>query len=229
MSRRRASCHLNRLVLLVCCICAVGAGEACVYDASDRCSPSQVMQDGFCVCAAGSGLDARTNTCAPCGEHQVVVGTVCACASDYALDAATGACVFNRPGLGDACGAGAPCSHAENPACHVPAGGTGYCTTEACTSDADCGGAYRCDLVASPPYCRRPTLGEGQVCTSDADCAGNEATWCAISSPRMCAMRDCTLGSTNECFVGEICCDMSRFVSFGVPSTLCTPPASCPN
>jgi hypothetical protein len=204
--------------------------SACVYDGSDRCSPSQSLSAGVCVCAPGFGFDAGAGACVVCGDHQQVVSGVCACVSGWVLDATTRQCVPDFPGLGAACTASTACTHAEFPTCHQQGGGSGYCTTEGCTGDPDCHAGYKCDLVASPAYCRRPTLGEGTTCTSDDDCASFEATWCAIGiTPRACAQRDCTLGASDQCFVGEICCDMAAYAAFGVPATLCTPPTACPS
>lgn len=218
------------LALALCGLAVLGVAAGCVYDGSDRCSANQVFTDGTCVCASGFGFDAGAGACVVCGEHEEVVSGVCTCTSGWVRDAASKQCVPDFPGLGDACAATTACTYAEFPACHVPASGKGYCTTEACASDDDCRGGYRCDLTGATSYCRRPTIGEGTTCTSDADCASFEAVWCAIGvTPRACAQRDCTLDSTADCFVGEICCDMAAYAAFGVPATLCTPPTACPS
>jgi len=171
--------------------------SACVYDASDRCGPNQVMyEDLRCVCDAKSAPDA-TGACQPVPEAPM--------------------------GLGAACDATTPCADAEFKHCEAGADGSGYCTKADCAGAEDCTGGYACDVSVTPSVCRRPPAGLGMSCTADADCAGTEATYCDTFVTHTCLVQGCNLTQDN-CFIGFECCDLS---SFGIAQPLCIAAGSC--
>jgi hypothetical protein len=157
--------------------------SACVYDASDRCGPNQVMyEDLRCVCDANS------------------------------TPTATGECEPAIKGQGAPCDATNPtsCSDPEFNYCQAGANGSGYCTKTGCASTDDCSNGYACDLAVTPSVCRRPPVGLSMSCTSDADCAGTEATYCDTFQTHSCLVQGCSVAPDN-CFTGWDCCDLSAF------------------
>jgi hypothetical protein len=193
--------------------------SACVYDASDRCGPNQVMYENQrCVCDEHS---ARTETgCVLCGTDEVPGATGCACKPGYSKPEPSGVCVL---GLGTPCDASTPCSDAKFDHCEAVADDTGYCTDTGCSSSADCTGGYACDAEVTPSVCRRPPLGSGMSCTSAADCAGTEATYCDAFKTHSCLVEGCSL-TPDDCFSGTECCDLS---AFGVPEPVCVAQGGC--
>lgn len=192
---------------------------ACVYDPDDRCGPDKTSIDNDrCVC--DEGLVPSDDGCVPCGENEEpnVVGE-CVCVDGYARTAATDLCEPIPMTLGADCDTDdAPCEEPFS-LCHVTEGTAGYCT-EACSSDADCDGGYRCHLEGGSGYCRRRPLGYGESCQSDDDCAGGEATYCEVIRTNQCLV-PCEAGKTDVCFEGEVCCN---FVIF---NPVCVPTANC--
>jgi hypothetical protein len=163
---------------------------ACV-DSDDRCGPQRE-------------LDATTDVC------------VC---KPGTVDQGTGDCVEVAPeetGLGDACAESNPCTDPKFPECHTLDDGTGYCTKNDCTSNADCGGDYRCALEETPPYCHAPPTGQGTACESDDDCKDFEATFCSVGNPAgvVCLVRDCV--DDSSCSPGYTCFDIGLIMP-GLP------------
>jgi len=192
--------------------------SACVYDASDRCGPHQVMyQDLRCVCDAHSAPTATG--CVPCGADEVPGATGCVCKPGYSKQDAAAACEPTPMGLGTACDASTPCTDPEFMHCEG-ADGHAYCTNTGCASSADCTGGYACDVSVTPSVCRRPPLGLSMSCSSQADCAGTEATFCDTFMSHTCLVQGCSL-APDDCFAGWQCCD------FGLPQPLCVPQGAC--
>lgn len=199
------------------CVCA--KGHASTPTGCVLCQANEEAGPAGCVCKVGFGRANPTAACAPCGESEIVGATgACECAPGFAKAAANAPCAAAPAGQGTSCdAASAPCTDATHNYCHVTPGTTGYCTTQACTSDAECTGGYLCDLKATPSYCRRPPIGFGKSCTSDADCAGTEATYCDLFVTQSCLVSGCSLTPDN-CFSGTECCDLS---AFGIAQPLC--------
>ena len=196
--------------------------SACVYDASDRCGPHQVMyKDQSCVCDASSAPTATG--CVVCSADEVPGATGCTCKPGYSRPQADAACELAPIGLGAPCDANTPCADAEFDNCETGADGKGYCTDTGCSSSADCSGGYACDTQPSPSVCRRPPLGLGMSCTANADCADTEATYCDSFQSHSCLVQGCSL-SLDDCFSGWECCDLS---AFGVPQPLCVAQGAC--
>jgi hypothetical protein len=196
--------------------------SACVYDASDRCGPNQVMyEDLRCVCDAHSAPTATG--CELCGADEVPSAAGCACKDGYARPDAAGECKPVPMGLGATCDLAAPNCDAEFSHCEAGADGSGYCTSTGCTSADDCTGGYACDATVTPSVCRRPPVGLGKSCASAADCAGTEATYCDTFQTQSCQVEGCSL-APNNCFSGFECCDLS---AFHVPQPLCVPQGAC--
>lgn len=209
---------------------AIGAG--CLYDAAKRCGDGATLNASeVCVCAPGhvpvyrdiNILQPSTPTekppfssCRPCGEHEVPSGDQCACAVGY-VRKATGCEPSN---LGATCAADADCASGDATYCQLPAG---YCTSKGCAGNADCNTAadYACATTATPPYCKRPPVGQGGACTMlgpDPACA-TEAPICVLGG---CAPMGCK--TDGDCSPSRHCCDFTKFGQPGV--TLCL--GSCP-
>jgi hypothetical protein len=220
---RGCSTRSRKGALLLLTLGALVAG-ACVYDADDRCSPGQVLlTDSSCGCAPGSAFTPQG--CVPCAENEVAGPNGCICAEGLSRPTPDAACQAPPQELGVACDTqSAPCTSPTYDHCQIVSGSSGYCTTSGCSSSAECQGGYACDTAASPPFCRRPPLGAGNPCESPADCAGTEATWCDTFMTHTCLVQGCSV-SAQDCFVGEECCDLSRF---GLPAPLCLPQGACP-
>jgi hypothetical protein len=193
----------------------------CLYDAEDRCSPGQVLQDDIlCLCGEGSVLG--ETGCTPCGENEVAGGSACVCAPGFSRATADAPCSVTPSALGAACDtASMPCSDEVYGVCQPADGSAGYCT-EACTSSDDCEGGYACDTVATPPYCRRPPSGAGRACATNADCADAEASLCEAFMLHECVVV-CDVAAP-DCFPGTQCCD---FTGFGAPAPFCLPRGAC--
>ena len=198
--------------------------SACVYDASDRCGPNQVMyKDLRCICDEQSAPNATNTGCEVCSGDEVPSATGCVCKPGYARPDAAGECELVPTGLGAACDVTAPCCDAEFSHCEAGTDGSGYCTSTGCTSADECTGGYACDATVTPSVCRRPPVGLGTSCASAADCAGTEATYCDTFKTHSCQVEGCSL-APNDCFSGFECCDLS---AFNVPQPLCVAQGEC--
>jgi hypothetical protein len=199
----------------------LGASQAgCVYDADEPCGEDLVVygDNARCVCPEGT---AYTPTgCVACGEHEVPTEAGCSCEEGYSRPTADAACEETPSGLGADCDPAAPACEAPYDHCEPTSDG-GYCTTEDCTTNADCEGGYACN---EDSVCQRPPLGLGAACTGHADCAGTEATYCDTFVTNTCQVQGCQL-DPNDCFSGFDCCDLS---GFGLPA-LCVATGMCPS
>ena len=209
-------------------------GGACLYHASERCGPGEVLNEGdICVCAPGNVPVYRPITvlmpvsataprpfteCTPCGANQVIAGDKCVCGPGFVQGAA--GCVTSN--LGATCAADADCAAGDQTYCSLPAG---YCTKSGCATSADCNtdADYGCATTATPPYCRRPPLGQGVACTA---AQGDPA--CTSEAP-LCVLGGCVAPpgcqTDSDCSPRRKCCD---FTHLGQPGlTLCMAGA-CP-
>lgn len=195
-------------------------GTGCLVDPDQRCGPDLVdLGDGVCGCAEGEILDVDARACIRCGPHEVATGDACSCIEGYARDDA-GVCAEVPPGLGAPCTTAADCVDAAYPVCQAD---DGYCT-EACTTDDDCTGAFRCQLDGSPPFCQQPPTGLGTACEVAEDCEGLEADYCDSFFTGECLVSGCNL-ENDDCFVGLSCCDLSVF---GLDEPICVEEGTCP-
>lgn len=205
------------------CVCATGyaaTATGCVL-----CGANEEIGATGCVCKAGYGRAAATAACTACGQNEVTGASgACECATGFSRASATSVCEAAAAAMGVACDASSsPCTDTTFNHCHVVSGTSGYCTKQGCTTAADCGGGYMCDLTAAPSYCRRPPVGAGKDCTNDADCAGTEATYCNAYQTKKCQVQGCTL-APNNCFTGTVCCD---YTAFGVAQYQCVAEGTC--
>ena len=201
----------------------VGA-SSCLYHASDRCDPGQIYnaQYGLCQCDNSIGLVTDLHGCVACGEHQVVKADACQCEDNFELVGTV--CMPTTRGL--ACTADKDCADAKYNTCHMLSDGGGYCTNTGCQADTDCDGGYACNASTDPAYCERPPTGDGQPCQSDMDCQGTEATFCESFKTKVCYVQGCSL-TTNDCFGGKECCDLTG-PSLGLfKTTICVVAGSC--
>lgn len=192
----------------------------CVYDPDDRCSPGQVVVEHD-RCACEPGLVAIDGVCQPCPENELEENGVCVCVEGYTRPAEGSECVSATPGLGVACEDAADCATEPFTHCQADAAGD-YCTATGCAGSAECPGGYACETDASPPYCKRPPVGQSAPCASQDDCAGYEATFC-VPQGNVCLVQGCGADGV-ECFEGWICCDLTVF---GFPM-VCVPEGECP-
>jgi hypothetical protein len=192
----------------------------CVYDSSDRCGPHQKdFKDDRCTCE--DGYVPGDEGCVPCGDNERDSNGECVCVDGYARPSDGEACRLIPKDLGAECDAdSAPCADEDYPLCHSVSGSAGYCTN-ACTSDDDCTGGYKCHLDGADGFCRRPPLGFGDSCKSDDDCAEGEATFCEKIQSHLCIV-PCSAGHTDGCFEGDVCCDYQLFEPVCVPEARCT-------
>lgn len=218
--------------LLGAMLTAVAVG--CLYDASERCGPGEVLNQGdSCVCAPGnvpvyrnitvlspvSATEQRPFTaCVPCGTNQVIKGDQCVCAAGFVMGAA--GCVPSN--LGAPCAAEADCAAGDQTHCRLP---EGYCTKQGCATNADCNADadYACAATATPPYCKRPPVGEGRACTMqglDPACTA-EAPVCVFNG--CVTLPGCKVDG--DCSPSRKCCDFTKFGQAGI--TFCLAGA-CP-
>ena len=109
--------------------------SACVYDASDRCGPHQVMYQNLrCVCDAESAPTATG--CVLCGADEVPGASGCTCKPGYSKPEAGGLCEPTPMGLGTACEVSTDCKDAKFDHCEAGTDGKGYCTDTGCSSSA---------------------------------------------------------------------------------------------
>ena len=193
--------------------------QGCLYDPDQPCDEGMVLYgDGLrCVCA--EGLVYTPTGCVACGDHEVATPGGCVCEDGYSKPTADAACQETPSGLGVSCNPAAPACAPEYAHCEPSAGG-GYCTTAGCTSSDECEGGYACNAES---ICERPPLGLGQACETPDDCAGTEATFCDSFMTHSCQVQGCSL-SSDDCFSGFECCDLS---AFGLPEPLCVPEGAC--
>jgi len=220
--RMRAPSRKRQLGVLAALLAAtVGA---CTFDPSDRCGPHQVIygDNERCVCEEGAAL--TPTGCVPCGEHEVPGANGCDCETGFTRAAAGAACESAPEALGAACSAEQACTDATYGHCVLGADGSGYCTSVGCTSSSECSSGYACATSASPSFCQRAPRGQGKACSSPADCADTEATFCDSFQLHQCLVQGCSL-TTNDCFDGWKCCDLSQF---GPAEPLCLPEGACP-
>jgi len=208
------------------------AFAACIYHSDDVCSPGEVKDPslGGCVCPANSAPLKREDIkvvvptptdvpvlrgCMACGDHATVVSGVCVCDPGYAKSPSgsewTNLCIPSN--LGATCAAEADCAGGTSTHCQIATGAAaGYCTTTGCASNADCNATekYACAASASPTFCRRAPLNEGNACSAqglDPTC-GAEAPVCFINH---CAMIGCA--TDGDCSPSRKCCDESALAS----------------
>jgi hypothetical protein len=178
---------------LVCILLLVAAGSisGCPYDADMRCGTTRVLKDNLCVCKPGS-ID-QDGTCKKLPPAPA--------------------------GLGDACADDMACAGSDYPLCHMVSEGRGYCTSQDCTSDADCEEGWYCDEDAEPSYCKRVPTGQGESCKSDADCEDYDANYCVMAPfGSFCVERDC---SQTSCSPSYSCQDFSQII--GAVPLICSP------
>jgi hypothetical protein len=123
--------------------------------------------------------------------------------------------------LGNACASDADCAAGDQKFCRLP---EGYCTKQGCAGNADCNTVadYACATTATPPFCKRPPVGEGRACTMmgpDPAC-GPEAPLCALNR---CTVSGCKIDA--DCSPSRKCCDITKF---GQPGLMLCLPGACP-
>lgn len=210
-------------------------GSGCLYDGAQRCGPGEVLNATaleVCVCAPGTVPVYRDITvlvpasptelqpfssCVPCGANEAISGDKCVCAAGFARGPA--GCMPSN--LGAACAADADCAAGDQAYCRLP---EGYCTQSGCATNADCNADadYACATTATPTYCRRPPLGQGNACTMsgpDPACA-QEASLCILNA---CATAGCQTDS--DCSPSRRCCD---FTDVGQPGLTACLAGACP-
>lgn len=203
---------------LAAALTAAGTLTGCLVD-QGRCGPHQDRNAvGNCVCAWGYIPD-DSLVCRKCGENQVSQANSCTCAPGFSRNAAQ-ECVAQVTGVGDRCANDADCTTGA-PHCEV-GGDAPYCTTTGCTASEMCPGGFGCDTKQSPSVCVAPPKGLGDACTSQEDCAGQEASYCELTSSKVCLVSGCTVNA--DCWANWTCCDLT---AFGLP-TLCVAEGACP-
>lgn len=192
---------------------------ACIYDSDNPCGEGGFEAYGDnqrCVCPEGAVM--TPTGCLECGEHEIATATSCVCETGYSRSAPGEPCE-EAAGLGAECDPGSPECEDAYPHCE-PAGDSGYCTTDGCSSSDDCEGGYACNADS---VCERPPVGLGESCAGPDDCAGTEATFCDSFMTMTCQVQGCSL-DPDDCFEGYECCDLSMF---GLPEPLCVPSGGC--
>lgn len=182
--------------------------SACIVEDGDKaCSKNQVLVEGegttYCACAPGFIIDVTTGLdCKACGENEETVAGACVCKTGYTRPSEGAACGMSS--LGAACVDSTGCSGAF-PAC-VTDDGAGYCTSEGCSSSADCERGFVCEQDAGKAVCKKVPTGYGMSCTTSADCAGSEATYCDSFQSKSCLV---TCSKTSPCPGDWSCCDIA--------------------
>lgn len=164
--------------------CSEGAQCASGRCQADRCAAR--CPDGVCPPGRACVTDISGPVCRLAGA--VELGGAC----ERGLDCLSGVCAGGRCALDCAdgtCPAGTRCTRfAEGRFCF-----------SACTEDADCPEAARCDpRFAEGPTCYwRGAIGDGEACAADDDCASGRchAGRCLVRCP------------TGDCAVGTVCVD----------------------
>ena len=150
------------------------------------------------------------SSCRACGTNEVIKANKCVCADGFVTGAA--GCVSSN--LGATCASDADCATSDQKYCRLP---DGYCTKSPCAASADCNADadYACATTATPPYCKRPPVGQGRACTMqgpDPACA-SEAPLCVMNA---CAAAGCKVDA--DCSPSRKCCDLAKY---GQMVTLC--------
>lgn len=196
------------------CVCKDGFGRTDPTAACLPCSEGRSTNAaGACVCKDGFGNSDPNGACAACGENEVTGATgACECKDGYGRASPQDACVPLSAALGMACDTQtSPCTDAMFNYCHAASGTGGYCTTQGCTTSADCFSGYTCSTAVTPSYCHQPgsaAVGVGKSCTSDTDCVGTEATYCDTFKTNGCLVQGCSY-APDDCPSGYECCDLS--------------------
>lgn len=210
--------HYRFVVVLIGAFSTAG----CIID-EQRCDAHQVEISGdfaLCVCEPNAVFNASGAGCTPCAENEVVANGVCACAAGFAKPSADAGCMASS--VGSPCSATVPCM-AAFPYCVLTGGTEGYCSTQGCTSNADCAANYTCETQDGSRYCKRPPTGFGSPCASNAECASFEANYCETLSTKTCILQGCAVG-TVSCPNEWACCDFSALL--GSPLSVCAAPAT---
>jgi hypothetical protein len=206
-------------LVLVCAGLLVG----CLPPEDERCSPHQVLVDGFCMCSQNTIPPPNAvGDCVPCEKHQHATGGICVCDDGFASDG-MGGCIGTPPGLGVSCSATMACPVAEFPTCHDTGNAGSYCTSTGCAGNDQCDGGFSCDRTVTPAFCKRPPTGLGMTCAAPADCAAFDASYCEMIQSHTCQVQNCSQ-SPDNCQVGSACCDLTMF---SLPK-LCVPIGMCP-
>lgn len=170
------------------------AGNACLYDADDRCRGGREFNGVSCTCPTGT-----VETAGECVQK-----------------------IEAPSGLGAPCDAEKSCDGETFAFCQMTSDEEGYCTSHGCTADSDCGGDYYCAQGAEPTYCKRMPTGVGEQCTTQEDCASFDAGYC-MQNPRdgskVCVIANCE--SDTDCPPGNTCMDLSQILP-GTPN-ICVP------
>ena len=202
---------------------AAAIAGGCIVDEDDRCGPHMVVSDiDACVCEAGYVL--VNKQCITCPEHERVQGAGCVCDDGYERLAEGASCTVQpTSGPGSDCAAAA-CADPDFPYCTKAPNDDQYCTSQGCSSSADCPETYACAASAAGSFCQRTPKGMASPCEVDDDCQGYEATFCETLISHSCLVQGCSL-SQNDCFQGWECCDVT---SYGMPIPICIPEGNCP-
>lgn len=207
--------------------------SSCIL-AGERCGPNQVLKEGddysLCVCEPGRIVSKDGSRCVSCGANEVARDDACVCDSGFARASADGACV--RVDLGATCAGPEDCLAADS-LCVTSEreGEAGYCSSTACSSNAECPADWSCESANDTRYCRKPPTGLGMHCDSEADCAGFEANYCEGIQSHTCVLFGCA-AKVVTCQNEWLCCDYTEL--FGSEFSLCVGPSvlqsgSCPN
>jgi hypothetical protein len=209
---------------LLLALTSFGGASSCLYHAGDRCDPGQIYDAnaGLCECDNSMGLVTGDHGCVTCGDHQVVKADSCQCADNYEMVGT--ACQPTTRGL--ACASDKDCNDAKYNACHILPDSGSYCTNTGCTDDTSCDGGYACNTSTDPAYCERPPTGDGQPCQSSMDCQGTDATFCESFKTKVCYVQGCSL-TTNDCFGGKECCDLTGPSGGLFKTQICVVAGSC--
>jgi hypothetical protein len=148
-------------------------------------------------------LDEDGIGCNPCGENEDSDGITCACKPGYTRPSEGAACMASS--LGAACSSNAECG-GQFSFC-VMDGADGYCSSEGCTSSADCEPHWYCEQDGSSSVCKKPPEGYRQACAGPDDCAGTAATFCDSFQTQSCQIQGCGKGA--PCPGDWSCCDIS--------------------
>jgi hypothetical protein len=183
------------------------AGNACIYDSTQRCGPAMTFVEAVAACVCDSNAIAVPGGCQACAADEVATGGKCGCAAEQTKND-DNVCA-TAVGLGDPCDtATVPCSHANYSYCAVRGSGTAGTCTKACAGNTDCDAAYTCATWEAPPYCRT-FEGAGASCGSASDCVG-DAKYCDTFQTHSCVVSGCSL-SAHDCPRGTMCTDLSFY------------------
>src|SRR3954469_307983 len=140
----------------------------CIVDDGDKaCGPNQALVDTegahYCECAPGYIMDKTAGVgCIACGENEEAQAGACVCKSGYTRPSEGAACGMSA--LGAACTDDSGCA-GDFPVC-VTGDGAGYCSSDGCTSSADCQRGFVCEQDDGKGVCKKVPTGYGMSCTS---------------------------------------------------------------